>query len=222
MRKGFNVKFNSHEENCFYVTDLSGRTTRYPCDERGLYVKEVQAPIDCCVYGQCHVTTVEGFTQRGVERSARARKLYHDLSAENVGNLKVWIRSNLAKNVPVLVEDIDLAERIFKADVATCKGKSVRPHPPVVTTSDIIELPHELEIEGREVELAMDVVFINDQSFLHTVDGLIRYHGLVALGTRKKDENYTSEVLFEGLDEILRFYNKAGVYVKRIHTDNEF
>ena len=57
----------------------------------------------------------------------------------------------------------------------------MHPHPPVVTISDVVELPPELENRGREVELAMDVVFIDNESFLHTVDRSLRYNGLVAL-----------------------------------------
>ena len=39
---------------------------------------------------------------------------------------------------------------------------------------------------------------------------------------RKKGESYTKEMLYEGLDEILKFYNKADIYISMIHCDNEF
>ena len=29
-------------------------------------------------------------------------------------------------------------------------------------------------------------------------------------------------MLYEGLDEILKFYNKADIYISMIHCDNEF
>ena len=53
-------------------------------------------------------------------------------------------------------EDLNLAEEIFKVDVATCKGKSTRPHPPVVDKNDIVELPPELRVQGMKLELVMD------------------------------------------------------------------
>ena len=126
------MQFDSHVENCFKVTNKKGQVTRYPCDERGLYVNSNEI---CNV----NATTVEGFTQREVDRAVRARKLYHDLGAENISNVKMWVRSNQGKNVPVTVEDLNLADKIFKADVATCKGKSARPKPPLVLKSDIVE-----------------------------------------------------------------------------------
>ena len=68
-------------------------------------------------------TSIEGFTQREIERAKRARKFYHDLNAESVENVKVFIRSNLARNVPVSSEDMDLANKVFGTDVPSCKGK---------------------------------------------------------------------------------------------------
>ena len=61
------------------------------------------------------------------------------------------LRSNQAKNVPVLVEDINLAKKIFKVDVATRKVKSMRPLPPIVTINDMVKLPMELETSGRDI-----------------------------------------------------------------------
>ena len=80
-------------------------------------------------------------------------------------------------------DDVNLAERIFKADVPTCKGKGTKPKPPIVTTIDKIELPPELDTKGREVELAIYIVFINNEAFLHTKDRTIKFKGISTLGT---------------------------------------
>ena len=93
----------------------------------------------------------------------------------------------------------------------TLKGKATAPRPPVVTTEDVIELPTELQHNGRKIELAIDVVYINDQSFLHLVDRSIKLKLLTALGTRKKGENYDAKLLYEGIDNVLRHYNKARI-----------
>ena len=73
---------------------------------------------------------IERYTLREVERFVRVRKLYHDLSAKNVRNVNVWLRSNQRKNVPISVEDINISEGIYKTEVKTLNGESVRPHPP--------------------------------------------------------------------------------------------
>ena len=108
----------------------------------------------------CYVAsmTVEGYTQREVEQAVRARKLYHDLSAENVRNVKVWLRSNQCKNVPISVDDVNLAENIYKTEVGSLKGNIMLPYLPVVTKNDVVELPPELMTKGRQIELAIDIV----------------------------------------------------------------
>ena len=98
------------------------------------------------------VTTIEGYTPREIERAAQARKLYRDLSAENVRDLKVWLRSNQCKNVHISADNVNLSEKIYKADVAALKGKSVRPYPPLVTTDSIVELTTKLMKKGRQLE----------------------------------------------------------------------
>ena len=86
--------------------------------KKGLYIRDNdESPADC------HWTSIEGFTRRQIERAQAARKLYHDLNAENVDNAKFFICSNQAKNVEVSTEDMNLAKRIFGLDVPNTKGK---------------------------------------------------------------------------------------------------
>ena len=66
------------------------------------------------------------------------------------------------------------------------------------------------------------MVYINDQSFLHSVDRTIKSKLLTALGTRKKGENYDSKLLYKGIDSVLRHYNKANILISGIHAENEF
>lgn len=128
----------------------------------------------------------------------------------------------MGKNVPVSCADVDLMEKIFEKDVATLKGKTIRPHPPVVKWDDAIDLPSELKVKGLEIELAINVVYINDQSFLHSIDQTIKLRGLSTLGTRKGDENYIKDMLYSGINNILCHYNKMEIYVTTIHADNDF
>ena len=126
---------------------------------------------------ETHWTSVEGFTRRQIERAQQARKFYHDLNAENVANVKSFIRSNQAKNVEVTTEDMNLAERIFGLDVPNTKGKWVNEKPRVVRNEDEIELPPELDLSGKEMELAIDIVYINRECFLHSCGTGLLYEG---------------------------------------------
>ena len=93
VRKGFRVLFDSKKENCFYVINpRDEKVIRFPM-KKGLYVRES----DEMTKKETHWTSVEGFTRCQIERAQRARKFYHDLNAENVANVKYFIRSNQAK-----------------------------------------------------------------------------------------------------------------------------
>ena len=66
----------------------------------------------------------------------------------------------------------------------------------------MMEIPPELDFSGRKIKLAIDVVFINKESFLHSVDRTLHFNGFVVLGKRTKGESFTSEVSCKGLDNI--------------------
>ena len=117
---------------------------------------------------------------------------------------------------------MQLAERVFGTDVPLCKGKWVAKKPPVVRREDHIELPPELNVKGREVDLAVDVVYINKEAFLHGLDRTIKCPNLVVLGTYAKGEAPTSETLGGAIGQIIQKYNQANVTIKTIHADNEF
>ena len=52
--------------------------------------------------------------------------------APTLENLKMMIRQNIIQNLPVTVEDIEIAEKIFGADVSTLKGITTIQRPKVV------------------------------------------------------------------------------------------
>lgn len=92
--------------------------------------------------------------------------------------LKQFIRKNIAKNNPTTLEDVQLTNNVFGKDVANyLKGTSTRLHLPVVTREDMIDLPPELQI--NEVDLAINVLFINGQVFLYAKDRTIKFKDLV-------------------------------------------
>ena len=114
VAKGYRVLFNLDVENCFYAKDKKSRKViRFPC-QGGLYVRddreEGPPPVDCCVAA----TEIEGWIQREIERAKVARKFYHNLDEESLQNMKTFIRSNIARNVPVTTEDLSLTETYLK------------------------------------------------------------------------------------------------------------
>ena len=51
----------------------------------------------------------------------------------------------------------------------------------MVHKDDVLELPEELKV--KTTELAIDVIFIEDQGFFHTLDRKVQGECLIPLGT---------------------------------------
>ena len=78
-----------------------------------------------------------------------------------------------------------------------------------------IEIPDEFVARNKNIELAIDIMFINKETILTTIDRSITFKACVPLPSREDED------IFRGLDEILRHYNKGGYTITKIHADGE-
>ncbi len=63
-------------------------------------------------------------TERQFEQAKRARQLFHALGTPSIRDLKAVIQMNLIKNNPVTTQDVDIAQKIFGADVGALKRET--------------------------------------------------------------------------------------------------
>ena len=82
------------------------------------------------------------FTKSQIASANQAHDLQAGLAYLSVSDLKLkWIvKASLLKNSPVMVEDINVALKIWGPSVALLKGKTVRCKAPVVI-QDILKIP---------------------------------------------------------------------------------
>ena len=129
--------------------------------------------------------------------------------------MKHIIRQNIIKNCPVSIEDINIAHDIFGDDIGTLKGKSVRRPSPIIK-NDNIEIPPEIKQQHKQIDLHIDIMYVNSLPMLTGINDPIMHRSLIPL------ENRTETEIYHALDVILRFVNDAGHYVKVINCDGEF
>ena len=110
---------------------------------------------------------------------------------------------------------MDDAEKIYGPDIGTMKGKTTRKKP-IPVKKDEVEIPIELIKKNHHITLCMDIMYVNGLPMLTSIDRTVRFHSLVPLQSR------TIERLYEGIDKIIRNYNKAGFQIATIHCDREF
>ena len=59
-----------------------------------------------------------------------------------------------------MIEEVNIAEKIFGADVSSLKGKSTRFKPKPVR-KDLIGIPKELIMKYHKIELCMDTMYMS-------------------------------------------------------------
>ena len=180
----------------------------FVADSKGLYILDKEKP------NECHAQ-VEGFSQREIARAKKTRRLYRQLVAPSVAAFKSLLRKNLIRNCEVMENYIELTDEVFGPDVPTLKGKITRPKPRKVVDEGI-EIPDEFVARNKNLELAINIMFINKEKILTTIDGSIMFKACVPLPSREDGD------IFRGLDEILRHFNKGGYTITKIHADGEF
>ena len=103
----------------------------------------------------------------------------------------------MAKNIPISFKDVDLAETVFNTDMPTCKGRSTSSCVLMTSNGETIQLPAELQHKGRKFETVINVVYINYQNCLHSVDQKIKLKLMTALRKIKKGESYDAALLYK-------------------------
>ncbi len=111
-------------------------------------------------------------------------------------NFKALLKMNIIKNCLITIEDVKIAEDIYGPDMSMLKGKSTRMRPNVVK-NDCIKVPEEICMRNQQLELCMDVMFVNDICMMTTIDRVIKFRALVPLTDQSESE------LHRGLDVIL-------------------
>jgi hypothetical protein len=132
-----------------------------------------------------------------------------------IETFKTLIKMNAIRNCPVKTEDVNIAEKIFGADMSSLKGKSTRRKSTPVREGTV-KIPVELIAHNREIELCIDIMYVNECGFMTMIDQTIRFRSAIPINNRTHKEYYRV------LDMVLRVYNSAGFHIKTIHCNGEF
>jgi hypothetical protein len=100
-----------------------------------------------------------------------------------VETFKTSLKMNAIRNCPMTMEDLNIAEKIFGADMSSLKGQlTCRKSTPV--WEDTVEIPEELIASNREIELCIDILYVNECGFMTTIDRTIRFRSAIPIENR--------------------------------------
>jgi hypothetical protein len=170
LKKKYRVTYDSEKEDAFIV-HMNKDTLKFECNPKGLYTYKVS---DEYLKKQSHlINTVKknrvGYTQRKFEQAKRAQELYHIVGTLTIELFKKLIKMNAKKNCPVTTEDVNNAMKIFGAYMSSLRGKSTRRKSTLVR-EDVIEIPEELILQNRKIDLSIDIMYVNKCGFMTTID----------------------------------------------------
>ena len=221
----YRITFDSAIENAFNIHTEDG-IIKFNKNSANLYEhrpsvirKSTNVNDNKAITPYNHVQTVEEnmkmYTPRQIQQAKAARDLLASLGTPTVRDMKTAITTNAIKNVPVTVKDIDLAEQIFGPDLGTLKGKTTRRKPlPMVT--DQVAIPPELYEAQQNVDLGIDVMYVNELPYFTSISKRIMYRTAQFIPSR------TAASLYSSIDTVFRVYNTGGFTVTDIYCDNEF
>ncbi len=154
------------------------------------------------------------YTPRQIAQAKQARELMLNLGC-TPDTLKRVIKQRMIDNNPVLMEHIEIADKIWGKDIPTLKGKDTRRKPsPVI--DDHVEIPREIFEQHPNLILEIDIMYVNKLPMLTGIDRTVRYRNFEALRCRRASE------IGRALATFIRDYNRAGFKIARIDCDNEF
>jgi hypothetical protein len=176
------VTYDSSKTPAFIV-HFPDKEVRFEKTESGLYFFKptyntlTQDEKDMCFLNHSVDSVEENrkmFTDRQFQRAKHARQVYHAIGTPSLQDFKSLIASNQIRNLPVTVDDVKVAEKIFGPDIGSLKGKTTR-HKPAPVVSDYIEIPKELIMSHNNATLCIDGIKINGIHFLTTISRNIMY-----------------------------------------------
>jgi hypothetical protein len=109
-----------------------------------------------------------GFTKRQIKCAEIARNMDKTLSYRSMKDSKWVIQSNQIKDYPVMIQDNDVATKIWGKKISALKGKITwsKTHP---VARDYVKVPKELLKLHKEVFLTTDIFFVNKIPFFLTL-----------------------------------------------------
>ena len=120
-----------------------------------------------------------------------------------------------AQKCLIMLDDAKRAQKIYGEPVASLKGKTTRRKPPIVIT-DLVEVPKEIRDANQNVELSIDVFFINQIPFLISVSDTLKFV------TTSYIPNRTTDVMVKTITILSNIYTRSGFTIKTIKFDEEF
>ena len=155
------------------------------------------------------------YTDRDVKRYRRTRQFQH-ITDQPINLILHAVDNKILHNLPILREDVRVAEEIYGPSVSYFQVKTVRHNiqhaEPVIVPS----FSKEIFDKYNKVNLCCDLIHIKGIGFMNTTS----QHIMFSTGSMVK--NLKINNIEDGFKEVKKIYLQCGIKIMHIHYDNKF
>ena len=167
------------------------------------------------------IDTVKGslarFAKRDRLKILATRRFQHVSGHPSDDTMLHAALTNTIVNSPFSKEDILMTVEALGKSGYAVSGKTTSTRPDEVDArTALTELPPTILNHYKNVELSVDILFVNRIPFLATISKYIHYGTIQAL------QNMKIPTIEDGIESVLRTYGNRGFHVKTIHVDLQF
>ena len=126
------------------------------------------------------------------------------------------VSTNMVSNCPISVASISNAHKIYGLSMTIIKVNSTRNNPRPVINYEI-NIPIKIYKNNSNVELCIDVVYINGVSFLVSIDRQVKYRSIFHIPSQ--NEEYFSKVLTKYFESIIQKYSRSLSFIQKMNLN---
>ena len=141
----------------------------------------------------------ERYTARNIKRAGCAR-LFQNITGQPIKHILYAVDNNIMQNLPILREDVRMAEDIYGPSIPHLKVKTVRRKVQHVEPIKITNAPQTVLDNYKEVTICCYLIHINGIGFLITIS----WHIMFATGSMIK--NLKVEYIADGITQVHKLY----------------
>ena len=156
-------------------------------------------------------------SKRDQIKADRVRRLQHVAGFPSDETSIYSVLTNGIKNNPISKRDVQICNDVLGRIKCIAQGKTtMKQSDPVDVNSQIVKLPPATLTHYSNVQLAADVMCVNDVPFLTSMSNHLHH------GSSSAVDNLKTPTLEEGLRNIIRCYNVRGFSISIIFVDIQF
>ena len=138
----------------------------------------------------------------------------HRIDINTITKIVHWVKQ--IRNCPITIGKINKSEAMYVPHIYIIQVRSVRRRPDHHKTISRITVPSPISKHHHNVEIALDLLFVNGRPFLHTESRKIYFGSVQACNVRV---NYD---IISGLKKLNTKYQDRGFDITGYNGDNEF